>query len=154
MRSQSLADAARDYIWLYDRRHGVTLAAIAEESGVTIGAVRSGVARAEAFEMQADQTPDPFRRPPPPRLTPLFPIVAFAPASECSHHGPIRPGSTFCCMVCHASGMDAHPALQPDPSDPVRDPQPQPEAPAPQPKKETRAVRRARKFAALKESPP
>ncbi len=29
-----------------------------------------------------------------------------------SHSGPIERGSVFCCMVCHTSGQDDHPALK------------------------------------------
>ena len=46
------------------------------------------------------------------RLVPLFPLGAFTPQSECPHRGPIRPGSTLCCMVCSRSGMDGHPSLK------------------------------------------
>ncbi len=48
----------------------------------------------------------------PPRLVPLFPVGSYTPQSKCPHHGPIERGSVFCCMVCHASGQDDHPALQ------------------------------------------
>jgi hypothetical protein len=48
----------------------------------------------------------------PARLVPLFPVGSFTPHSKCAHHGPIERGSVFCCMVCHASGQDDHPALQ------------------------------------------
>jgi hypothetical protein len=62
-----------------------------------------------------------------PRLVPLFPIDAFTPGSACPHHGPIRTGSVFCCMVCSRSGLDGHPALE---RDPLTDPRPEPKAPA------------------------
>jgi len=42
---------------------------------------------------------------------PLFPVASFVPGSACPHHGPIREGSVLCCMVCHQSGLDAHPSL-------------------------------------------
>jgi RNA polymerase sigma factor (sigma-70 family) len=50
----------------------------------------------------------------PPGLLPLFPIVSYTPRSACPHHGPIEPGSLLCCMVCHRSGMDEHPAMRRD----------------------------------------
>ena len=52
----------------------------------------------------------------------LFPIGAFTPRSACPHHGPIRTGSDFCCMVCSQSGVDDHPALM---RDPRTDPRPE-----------------------------
>jgi hypothetical protein len=48
----------------------------------------------------------------PPRLIPLFPVGNYTPQSRCGHHGPIQPGSLFCCMICHRSGHDHHPALR------------------------------------------
>ena len=64
-----------------------------------------------------------------PVLVPLFPIEPFTPRSTCPHHGPIRPGSVFCCMVCSQSGMDGHPALKRDPrTDPKPEPKTLPEA--------------------------
>jgi hypothetical protein len=53
---------------------------------------------------------------PPPKLEPLFPIDSYIPASPCPHHGPIRKGSTFVCMVCHRSGQD-HRTLPGEPID-------------------------------------
>jgi hypothetical protein len=47
-----------------------------------------------------------------PRLVPLFPVGAYTPQSMCGHHEPIQRGSLFCCMICHRSGHDDHPALQ------------------------------------------
>lgn len=47
-----------------------------------------------------------------PRLVPLFPIGSYTPHSKCAHSGPIERGSVFCCMVCHTSGQDDHPALK------------------------------------------
>ena len=91
---------------------------------------------------------------PPPRLQPLFGVGMHTPLSACPHNGPIPAGSVLVCMICHQSGQDDHPALQPSPDDPTRDPLkvviPGP-APAPTPK-ETRAMQRARKFARILES--
>jgi hypothetical protein len=39
------------------------------------------------------------------RLVPLFPIGPFTPTSHCPHHGPLRKGSEFCCMVCSQSAI-------------------------------------------------
>jgi hypothetical protein len=47
-----------------------------------------------------------------PRLEPLFPVGYYTPQSRCPHYGPIERGSVLCCMVCHVSGQDDHPALQ------------------------------------------
>jgi RNA polymerase sigma factor (sigma-70 family) len=85
----------------------------------------------------------------PPGLVPLFPISAFTPRSTCPHQVPIAPGSALCCMVCHRSGMEGHPALQRDPrTDPAPEPRP---APPPEPgaeSRETRRERRRRRFLA------
>jgi hypothetical protein len=48
----------------------------------------------------------------PPQLVPLFPVGNYTPHSRCGHRGPIERNSVFCCMVCHTSGQDDHPALQ------------------------------------------
>lgn len=69
-------------------------------------------------------------------LVPLFPITSFVPGSACPHHGPIRPGSSLCCMVCDTSGLDHHPALQ---RDPATDPKPERK---PDRKPQTRKTRR------------
>lgn len=60
---------------------------------------------------------------------PLFPNTSFVPDSACPHAGKsLVPGSRFCCMVCHSSGLDALPALQ---RDPRTDPKPEPKATGP-----------------------
>ena len=48
----------------------------------------------------------------PPQLIPLFPVGNYTPSSPCAHRSRIERGSFFCCMICHASGQDDHPALQ------------------------------------------
>lgn len=52
-----------------------------------------------------------------PMLIPLFPVGEFTPQSRCPHTGPLRRGSVFCCMVCHQSGLDNHPAVRYLPKD-------------------------------------
>ena len=47
-----------------------------------------------------------------PQLLPLFPVGNYTPDSPCAHFEPIPYGSAFCCMVCHISGLDDHPALE------------------------------------------
>jgi len=143
-RTQTLESAAREYVWLWELRRGVSTRAIAEREGVSLRVVRYRIARARAAEK-----PDPAdtpRKPRPPTLVPLFPVLAYSTTSECPHHGPIRSGSVLCCMVCHRSGQDDHPALQ---RDPRTDPQPEqiPAAP-PRHKRETRKQRRLRLFGA------
>src|SRR5262245_31277721 len=49
-RAVTLQVAAREYIWLYDRRHGVSFENIAAREGVSVDRVRFGVKRAEAQE--------------------------------------------------------------------------------------------------------
>jgi len=87
------------------------------------------------------------RKPRPPTLVPLFPVVAFEPGAPCPHHGPIRRGSDLVCMSCHVSGHDGHPALQ---RTAATDPKPEqkPRAPVCSSKAETRRQRRARLFSA------
>ncbi len=158
-RSMSLVAAAREYIWLYDFNHGISVNEIAAREGLTVGRVRFGVARARGLDKKSSQN---FLNMPiswngdvahSPRLIPLFPIGAYTPQSDCPHREPIGQGSAFCCMVCHCSGMDDHPTLQ---RDPRTDPAPESKTePAPQlalqPKAseslETRKQRRRRKFA-------
>jgi hypothetical protein len=157
-REMSLEIAARDYVWLYDLRHGISPRAIAARSGVPIRQVREGIERARALENRCskDNVTDSLK----PgrqddlgfRLIPLFPIAAFTPRSECPHHDTLERGSKLCCMVCHGSGMDDHPGLRRDTqTDPSPEPQPAP-APAAAPRKsggrkETRKQRRGRQFA-------
>ena len=96
--------------------------------------------------LDLDRLPAPRR---PPTLVPLFPVVPYSPQAACAHHGAIPDGSALCCMVCHRSGVDGHPALQRDHrTDPA--PERAPEAPAKPGKRETRKQRRARLFAAPK----
>jgi hypothetical protein len=152
-RGLSLKVAAREYIWLWDRRHGMRVEEIASRSRCSVNRVREGLQRARAlekgdvefgqggagaFSAGAQQSL---------RLIPMFPLGSYTPQSTCAHHGPIQAGSLFCCMVCHHSGIDGHPALK---RDPRTDPAPERKAaPAPAKKKalETRKVLRLRKFA-------
>jgi len=144
-REITLEIAAREYVWLWDHRHGISVEAIAAREDVSTGRVRFGVARARAQE-RSTATTSAIR---PPRLVPLFPIGAYTPGSNCAHRRPIEQGSALCCMVCHTSGMDRHPALR---RDPQTDPVPEPKAPAApeksRRKRETRKQRRKRLFGA------
>ena len=107
-RTLSLQVTAKEYVWLRDHRYGVATKAIASREGVSVRRVRFGLARVLA-ELKAEPILRPLR---PPRLVPLFPIGPYTPQSSCAHRRPIRAGSLLCCMVCHRSGMDEHPALQ------------------------------------------
>jgi hypothetical protein len=141
-RPMSLASLAMEYIWLWDVRHGISINEIALREGFTSRRVHYGVARARGLERNSSAD-DVIRIP---TLVPLFPLGHFTPLSACRHHGPIEPGSLFCCVVCHCSGIDDHPGLQ---RDPLTDPTPEPK-PKPAPKKtarETRKARRQRVFA-------
>jgi hypothetical protein len=155
----TLEVAARDYVWLYDYRHGIGYREIAARDGVGIRQVQRGVERARALEknsskddliedLKPGRTGDPGFR-----LIPLFPIGAFTPETPCPHHGSIGRGSRLCCMVCHASGMDDHPGLRRDPeADPAPEPEPAPasdcaEPSRPERSRETRKQRRRRLFA-------
>jgi hypothetical protein len=160
-RALTLVTAASEYIWLYDRRHGVSVTEIAAREGVSIARVRFGLARAMAQDKALPQLDAVDQLTPgnlashPPCLIPLFPIGPYTPQSPCPHHEPIRPGSELCCMVCHCSGMDGHPALQLDArTDPIPEPSPGPASelvgqPEPHAQRETRKQRRRRIFAHL-----
>jgi hypothetical protein len=132
------AREALDLEWL--RKHeqqGRSVAVIAAAEGVSRRTVQLALARARDADRPAGPQADPdadlesrirdsSSAPKNPwwlELVPLFPIGAFTPTSKCPHHGPIRPGSLFCCMVCSASGIDDHPALK---RDPETDPRPEP----------------------------
>lgn len=147
------ARACRDDDWLKLSRAGLSAASIAWKYKVCPRTVQLGLRRAR------DEAERIMNAPPPPQpswleLVPLFPITSLVPASKCPHHGPIRPGSLFCCMVCHQSGRDDHRALRRDPATEPR-PAPKPIEPAaevraeperPKPKGETRRERRKRLY--------
>src|SRR5271166_5094114 len=144
----SLSIHARELVWLDEIRRGYSIKEIARREGLGCRRIQHGVSRARERGNQsriresrfsndlhgqngkitasAERVvrDDPNR---PPRLVPLFPIGAFTPRSACPHHGPIRTGSEFCCMVCSQSGVDDHPALKRDPS---TDPRPERKAAA------------------------
>jgi hypothetical protein len=145
-----LAIAAKEYVWLWDNRHGISAHEIAAREGVSVRRVKEGIASARRLDRpasaSASASASAIRSP---RLIPMFPLGPYTPQSTCAHHRAIRSGSLFCCMVCHRSGIDGHPALH---RDPRTDPAPEPK-PAPAPKKtarETRKQRRERLFAGQK----
>jgi hypothetical protein len=148
-RGMSLATLAQEYVWLWDVRHGQSVQELADRDQVSPRRIRFGISRARYAE-EANPCPDvdgaSIR---PPRVVPLFPIVPFDPGVACAHKRDLAKGSFFCCMVCHRSGIDGHPALQ---RDPLTDPAPEPKAPPistkgkKAKKKETRRERRARLF--------
>jgi hypothetical protein len=118
-RQFTLSIAAREYVWWWDFRHGMSAEAIARREGVNLRRIRFGVARA-----QAQQRKYPLDcRTQPPRLVPFFPIGPYTPLASCGHSLPIEAGSALCCMVCHQSGLDDHPAMR---RDPQTDPKPEP----------------------------
>jgi hypothetical protein len=155
---------AREARWLYDFRSGQRIAEIARHERLSPGWIRSGLARAREreFALQSREsrlrdnarmrdrssqsgTVQPLRETyQAPVLVPLFPIEPFTPHSTCPHHGPIRPGSVFCCMVCNQSGMEDHPALKRDPRTDPR-PEPIPVAPPRSPSSGTRKTRKQRR---------
>lgn len=105
----TLRKAARELIWLYERRQGDTVARIAGRAGVSAERVEAGLRRAQAREPVLAAVRDLAGLAEAlgmPRVLPIFPVGPFTPGSRCPHRGPIPPGSSLCCMVCHASGMD------------------------------------------------
>jgi hypothetical protein len=156
--SLTLEVAAKDYIWLYDFRRGIGCSKIAAVEGVNVRQVQEGIERARKLERKGSK--DALIEDLKPgglgdigfRLTPLFPIGSFTPQSTCPHRNPMKRGSGFCCMVCHASGMDDHPGLRRDPAtDPSLEPETAEEsvevAGRPVASPETRKQRRRRQFA-------
>lgn len=132
----SLSIHARELVWLDEIRRGYSIKEIARREGLGCRRIQHGVSRARERGNQSRIREPRFSNDPhgrngkitasagrvvrddlnrPPRLVPLFPIGAFTPGSACPHHGPIRAGSVFCCMVCSQSGVDDHPALKRDP---------------------------------------
>jgi hypothetical protein len=156
----SLKVAARDYIWLYDVRHGVAPNEIAARSGVSVRQVRKALERARAMERSRfkDNLIESFTSGRLDgmnfRLFPLFPVAAYTPQSACPHPDSFELGSRLCCMVCHTSGMDDHPGFRRDPeTDPAPEPRSKPVADAAAPSKvrkskETRKQRRRRQLVA------
>ncbi|MFI5387427.1 MAG: hypothetical protein ACHQ50_15065 [Fimbriimonadales bacterium] len=119
----ALQTLAEEYIWLWDTRHGASLARIAKRDGVSIQQIQAGIARALLSEDPESDDARKYRIELPPRLIPLFPIGSYTPASACPHRGPIAHGSHLCCMVCHRSGIDGQFGLQLEPqTDPEREP--------------------------------
>jgi hypothetical protein len=103
----TLEIAAKEYMWLWDLHYGASTEVTATREALAASRVRFGVSRALGQE-KAFLGETAIR---PPRLVPLFPIGPYTPSSTCGHRGPIETGSLLCCMVCHTSGMDEHPAL-------------------------------------------
>lgn len=140
--SRQVSEALRDHRdrqWLLRVDAGATVADLAAASGVSRRTVQLGVKRARDAAEELAKKPVSPPQPKTPwwlELVPLFPITSFVPKSKCPHHGPIRSGSVFCCMVCSGSGVDDHPALK---RNPVTDPRPEPVAPKYKPKSSTKA---------------
>ena len=111
--------AGREKVWLWDFRQGMSTNAIASRDGVSVRRVRFGVSRAGAYERGVSK----ISKDRLPWLVPLFPIGPYTPRSSCGHQRPIASGSVLCCMICHRSGWDKHPAMQ---RDPETDPAPEP----------------------------
>lgn len=114
-----------------------------------VAEIRGVVVRQTAVECYED--PAKLRGADPFELVPAFgPQPGFEehrPCSEVIRH-PIRKGSSLCCMACHASGMDHHPALR---RDRMTDPKPEKKPVVPQvesrkPQKEKRKERRSRLY--------
>ena len=139
----ALAVIGREHMWLWDFRQGMSTNAIASRESVSIRRVRIGIARASARERRCPKNTKNRL----PWLVPLFPIGPYTPRSICGHRKPIVSGSVLCCMICHRSGWDEHPAMQ---CNPETDPAPEPRLPslAHHASPETRRERRQRLFGA------
>jgi hypothetical protein len=103
-----LSKSVQKYAWLQDPRYATTATGPAVDERDRTKRVPTVFPRAcTVFSNRSFQL---IQRPP--QLVPLFPVGNYTPSSRCAHRGPIEHGSAFCCMVCHASGQDDHPALQ------------------------------------------
>ncbi len=97
-----------DFVWLRDpseetrRKESTVVERFNAETSVATFLHRRSVRRRNSFR-------DNRRLP---QLIPLFPVGNYTPDSECGHCEPIQEGSAFCCMICHMSGQDEHPALR------------------------------------------
>lgn len=110
-KQQSRFDTSiREYVWLCDSGDDTSakVAAVRERSHIQ----RTLPIVPQARSVRSSRSFQVIRRPP--QLVPLFPVGSYTPSSRCAHQGPIERGSFFCCMICHASGQDDHPALQND----------------------------------------
>lgn len=130
----------QESIWLAEVREGHSVHTIAQRDNLSRQRIQFGVTRARLREAakisRLEQIAAEAARhrelgipaeatPVAPRLVPLFPIGPLVPTSKCGHNGPLRAGSSFCCMICHTSGKDDHPALRRDPkTDPAPEPMP------------------------------
>jgi hypothetical protein len=130
---QRVTTDAQDRHFLAMVRKGWSCRKIGLRHNVKTSTVYAAVSRARLAERPAGAPPRG------PALEPLFPVDSFTPDSACPHHGPIKRGSIFVCMVCHQSGLDNHPALR---RVAAHDPQPEPRVEPPPPRKKTRRERR------------
>jgi hypothetical protein len=140
----TLQEEARDYRWLFEfclrDFNTSSVETLAAREGVSEIDIRSGIIRALASEHDPEMPRVVLRRPP--DLVPLFPVGPFVPSSPCPHRRAFPSGSLLCCMVCHKSSQDHHPALQ---RDPRTDPAPEPRPTPPPDAKRSRQTRKARR---------
>jgi hypothetical protein len=106
-KKRPLDTSVGEILWLRDHRHTIVKKPAVRErvnaQAVHLTLPQARVVHLGGFFQDA-------RRPP--QLVPLFPAGNYTPNSQCGHYEPIERGSVFCCMVCHASGQDDHPALR------------------------------------------
>jgi hypothetical protein len=95
--------AVSDYVWLCESDRGMSARKPVVRKRNRVQRIPSAIGQGRRAFQILQQAP---------RLVPLFPIGSYTPHSRCAHSGPIERGSVFCCMVCHTSGQDDHPALQ------------------------------------------
>jgi hypothetical protein len=103
-----LSTLRREYRWLWNRHRNLREDISVTITPTSLRSVQSSLVRAS---IQVLRPPLNYSRRPP-QLVPLFPLGPYTPNSKCPHHGPIESGSVFCCMICHNSGQDDHPALR------------------------------------------
>ena len=111
-RSRGAKFASYAAVWICYRMHAVTGAPV-DITGLDLDQLATRLDDlANAFDEREN------RKPRLPKLVPFFPITSFVPSSPCPHRGAIRVGSVLCCAVCHKSGINGHPLLQPSADDP------------------------------------
>lgn len=99
-----------DRLLLAHARRGEDPRDLAKQMGVSKSTMYAAISRAQLRE-------EATRRPKDPAVELLFPPINFAPNSPCPHCGAIKEGDEVCCMVCHQTGIEDHPAFDRTASD-------------------------------------
>jgi hypothetical protein len=104
----SFEPSTEQLLWSSLRSDGWTTKQIAEESGTHQRTIQRGIQRVREWQ----QLQQPRRRLP--EFAIRLPVV-LTPRSTCPHREPIKRGQEDYCGVCHETGLDHWPELQPYP---------------------------------------